>query len=50
MNSNLAEAHLQTIRLLMERSAIYRRALAPNMLLAGLLGLAAAGIGLGFQL
>jgi hypothetical protein len=50
MNSNLAEAHLQTIRLLMERSAIYRRALAPIMLLAGLLGLAAAGIGLGFQL
>ena len=50
MNSNLAEAHLQTIRLLMERSAIYRRALAPILLLAGLLGLAAAGIGLGFHL
>jgi hypothetical protein len=50
MNSNLAEEHLQTIRLLMERSAIYRRALAPILLLAGLLGLAAAGIGLGFHL
>lgn len=49
MNPNLAEEHLQTIRLLMERSAVYRRALAPIMLVAGLLGLVAAGIGLGFH-
>jgi len=46
MNPNLAEENLQTIRLLMERSAIYRRALAPVMLLAGVLGLAAAAVGL----
>jgi hypothetical protein len=47
MNANLAEENLQTIRLLMERAAVYRRALAPIMLLAGVLGLAAAAIGLG---
>jgi hypothetical protein len=46
MNPNLAEENLQTIRLLMERSAVYRRALAPIMLLAGLFGLLAAGLGL----
>ena len=46
MNPNLAEENLQTIRLLMERSALYRRALAPIMLLAGVLGLVAAGVGL----
>jgi hypothetical protein len=45
MNPNLAEENLQTIRLLMERSALYRRALAPIMLLAGVMGLLAAGIG-----
>ena len=50
MNPNLAEENLQTIRLLMERSALYRRALAPIMLLAGLLGLLAAAIGLIFHL
>jgi hypothetical protein len=49
MNPNLAEENLQTIRLLMERSALYRRALAPIMLLAGILGLLAAVIGLYFQ-
>src|ERR1035441_8506206 len=49
MNPNLAEENLQTIRLLMERSALYRRALAPIMLLAGILGLCAAAVALGFQ-
>ena len=38
MESNWAEENLQTIRTLMERSAVYRRALAPIMLFAGALG------------
>lgn len=42
MDSNWAAQHLQTIRTLMERAALYRRALAPIMLLAGALGLAGA--------
>ena len=46
MNPNWAEENLQTIRTLMERSAIYRRALAPIMLLAGVLGMVAAAIGI----
>jgi hypothetical protein len=50
MNPNWAEENLQTIRTLMERSAVYRRALAPIMLLAGVLGIAAAAIGLLFHL
>ncbi len=50
MNANVAEQNLQTIRLLMERSALYRRALAPIMLLAGLCGLLAAGAGIYFRL
>ncbi len=45
MNSNWAAENLQVIRTLMERSAVYRRALAPIMLLAGLLGCAAAAVG-----
>jgi len=49
MNPNLAEEHLQTIRTLMERSALYRRALAPIMLFAGTLGLIAAAVGLYFH-
>lgn len=40
MNANWAEENLQTIRTLMERSALYRRALAPVMMLAGITGLA----------
>lgn len=44
MESNWASEHLQTIRTLMERSALYRRALAPIMLLTGLIGIAAATI------
>jgi hypothetical protein len=42
MDSNWASENLQTIRTLMERSAIYRRALAPIMLSAGIIGIAAA--------
>ena len=50
MKSDWAEENLQTIRTLMERSAIYRRALAPIMIFAGLLGIAAAAIGLSCHL
>jgi hypothetical protein len=50
MESNWAAEHLQTIRTLMERSAIYRRALAPIMLFAGALGVVAAASGLLFRL
>jgi hypothetical protein len=46
MNPNWAEENLQTIRILMERSAVYRRALAPIMLLAGAVGTAAAAVGI----
>src|SRR5204863_2383651 len=42
METNWAAEHLQVIRTLMERSAVYRRALAPVMALTGVLGLAAA--------
>ena len=42
MDTNRAAEHLQVIRTLMERSALYRRALAPISLLTGVLGLAAA--------
>jgi len=38
--SDWASEHLQVIRTLMERSAVYRRALAPIMLVAGALGIA----------
>jgi hypothetical protein len=50
MNPDWAEENLQTIRTLMERSAVYRRALAPIMLFAGALGLLAATVGLLFHL
>jgi hypothetical protein len=46
MKPDWAVENLQTIRTLMERSAIYRRALAPIMIFAGLLGVAAAALGL----
>ena len=49
MNPSLAEENLQTIRTLMERSALYRRALAPIMISAGVLGLLATGTGLYFH-
>lgn len=45
MNENWAAENLQTIRTLMERSALYRRALAPITLLTGIIGLAAGGVG-----
>ncbi len=41
MNSNWAEENIQVIRTLMERAALYRRAMAPMMFLAG--GFALAG-------
>jgi hypothetical protein len=50
MESNWATEHLQTIRTLMERSAVYRRALAPIMLFVGLVGIIAAAIGLTLHL
>ena len=46
MESNWATEHLQVIRTLMERSALYRRALAPVMTFNGLVGTAAAAIGI----
>jgi len=45
METNWAADHLQTIRTLMERSALYRRALAPIMTFAGTLGVLAAVFG-----
>src|SRR5690242_19699003 len=45
MEPNWAAEHLQVIRTLMERSALYRRALAPIMIYNGVVGLAAAGVG-----
>ena len=50
MDTNWAAEHLQTIRTLMERSALYRRALAPVMTLDGLLGTAAAAAGVVFPI
>jgi hypothetical protein len=45
MESNWATEHLQVIRTLMERSALYRRALAPIMLTIGVIGVAAGVVG-----
>lgn len=50
MDTNWAADHLHTIRTLMERSALYRRALAPIMLVVGALGVAAATAGQSFHL
>ncbi len=50
METNWAAEHLQVIRTLMERSAVYRRALAPLMLFAGILGVIAAVAGLALHL
>ena len=44
MESNWASENLQVIRTLMERSALYRRALGPIMMATGIIGLAGAGI------
>lgn len=46
MDSNWASEHLQVIRTLMERAAVYRRALAPIMLSVGVLGTATGVLGL----
>ncbi len=45
METNWAAENLQTIRTLMERSALYRRALAPVMTFAGASGIIAALFG-----
>ena len=45
MKTDQAAEQLQTIRTLMERSALYRRALAPLMTFVGGLGIAAAVVG-----
>ncbi len=45
MKAELAEQNLQLIRTLMERSTLYRRALAPMLLLAGICATLAAPIG-----
>lgn len=45
MENNWASEHIQVIRTLMERSALYRRALAPIMTFAGIIGLIAAAVG-----
>src|SRR5205814_164554 len=42
MEPNWAAEHLQTIRTLMERAAVYRRALAPIMIFNGVVGIAGA--------
>jgi hypothetical protein len=50
MEPNQAVENLQVIRTLMERSAIYRRALAPIMLFTGAVGVLAASAGLRFKM
>jgi hypothetical protein len=45
METNWAAEHIQVIRTLMERSAVYRRALAPIMTWNGAVGSAAAVLG-----
>ena len=49
MDTNWAAEHLQVIRTLMERTAIYRRALAPVMVMAGSIGTLAAVAGFLWQ-
>jgi hypothetical protein len=50
MESNWAAEHLQVIRTLMERSALYRRALAPIMIFNGVVGVVAAVLGWALRL
>ena len=45
MDSQSAAANLQTIRILMERSALYRRALVPIMITTGGIGVGAGILG-----
>ena len=44
MSAQWAEENLNTIRTLMERASVYRRALAPVAITVGVLGIAAAGL------
>lgn len=50
MEPNVAAEHLQVIRTLMERSALYRRTLAPILLYVGSVGVAAAWGGAWFSI
>ena len=50
METNWAAEHLQVIRTLMERSAVYRRALAPIMTFCGAVGLAGTVTGWALQI
>ncbi len=50
MNPKWAEENLQTIRTLMERSAVYRRALAPIMIFIGAAGTIGGIVGLQIQI
>jgi len=50
MEQNSAAEHLQVIRTLMERSALYRRTLAPIMLYVGSLGVVASLGGIIFKI
>lgn len=50
MQTNWAEENLQTIRTLMERTAVYRRALAPIVIFAGIMGIVAAAAGMALHL
>jgi hypothetical protein len=50
MDTNWAAEHLQVIRTLMERAALYRRTLAPVMLLTGSMGLLGAAAGWGWRI
>src|SRR5947208_15716788 len=50
MDSNWAAEHLQVIRTLMERSALYRRALAPIMIFTGMVGVAGGALGWFFKI
>jgi hypothetical protein len=45
METKWAEENLQTIRTLMERSAVYRHALAPIMIYCGVVGIIGGGAG-----
>ncbi len=49
METDWAAEHLQTIRTLMERSAVYRRALAPIMVWNGIVGVAGGVAGWKFR-
>jgi hypothetical protein len=49
MEPNWAAEHLQTIRTLMERTALYRRAIGPVSIVVGIIGIAASIIGQCFR-